>query len=231
MSSVAMALESAKEEIMIADWWLSPEIHLKRPVFEGNQWRLDAVLLRKAVKHFHMSKVDFNLISSLFLDRRKAYESTSFYTKKWNWPWASIRFTARSSFAPSTQTLGYSAIRITLPPEFCFGLITKSWSLWIRVSLSSVVSICATGAGTTNSTGTAPSLQLINGMDFRAVFLFRLIDLGSVTQTSKQSGMLAAVQTSHTVGQQRPSALLHLAKAANNVTLGTVTNITLSPTK
>ena len=63
MSSVAMALESAKEEIMIADWWLSPEIHLKRPVFEGNQWRLDAVLLRKAVKHFHLSQVDFNLKS------------------------------------------------------------------------------------------------------------------------------------------------------------------------
>ncbi len=52
MSSVAMALESAKEEIMIADWWLSPEIYLKRPVFEGNQWRLDAVLHRKAVKTF-----------------------------------------------------------------------------------------------------------------------------------------------------------------------------------
>jgi hypothetical protein len=86
MSSVAMALESAKEEIMIADWWLSPEIHLKRPVFEGNHWRLDAVLHRKAVKHFHFINVGFNLTSPFFLDRSKAYESTFFYTKKWNWP-------------------------------------------------------------------------------------------------------------------------------------------------
>lgn len=49
MSAVADALELAKEEIMIADWWLSPEIYMKRPVFEGNQWRLDTILKRKAV--------------------------------------------------------------------------------------------------------------------------------------------------------------------------------------
>lgn len=51
MSSVADALESATEEIMIADWWLSPEIYMKRPVFEGNKWRLDTILKRKAVSH------------------------------------------------------------------------------------------------------------------------------------------------------------------------------------
>ncbi|KAJ8375748.1 hypothetical protein SKAU_G00063280 [Synaphobranchus kaupii] len=48
MEDVANALEEAKEEIFITDWWLSPEIFLKRPVVEGNRWRLDCLLKRKA---------------------------------------------------------------------------------------------------------------------------------------------------------------------------------------
>nr|XP_012222142.1 PREDICTED: phospholipase D1 [Linepithema humile]XP_012222151.1 PREDICTED: phospholipase D1 [Linepithema humile] len=48
MSAVADALENAKEEIFIADWWLSPEIHMKRPMFNGDYWRLDKILQRKA---------------------------------------------------------------------------------------------------------------------------------------------------------------------------------------
>lgn len=49
MASVADALEAAKEEIYITDWWLSPEIYLKRPALVGDYWRLDRVLERKAV--------------------------------------------------------------------------------------------------------------------------------------------------------------------------------------
>ncbi|XP_074110458.1 phospholipase D isoform X1 [Cotesia typhae] len=48
MSAVADALESAKEEIFIADWWISPEIHMKRPMIDGDYWRLDKILQRKA---------------------------------------------------------------------------------------------------------------------------------------------------------------------------------------
>ncbi|KAI5281820.1 Phospholipase D1 [Manis pentadactyla] len=47
---VADAMEEAKEEIFITDWWLSPEIFLKRPVVEGNRWRLDCILKRKALQ-------------------------------------------------------------------------------------------------------------------------------------------------------------------------------------
>uniref|UniRef100_A0A8C1QKC1 Phospholipase n=1 Tax=Cyprinus carpio TaxID=7962 RepID=A0A8C1QKC1_CYPCA len=46
--AIADALEGAKEEIFITAWWLSPEIFLKRPVVDGNMWRLDHVLKRKA---------------------------------------------------------------------------------------------------------------------------------------------------------------------------------------
>lgn len=54
MSAIADALENAKEEIFIADWWLSPEIYLKRPA-SGDYWRLDKVLERKAVSVFIFS--------------------------------------------------------------------------------------------------------------------------------------------------------------------------------
>ncbi|KAJ0004411.1 hypothetical protein NQD34_010625, partial [Periophthalmus magnuspinnatus] len=46
-SDLADALEQAKEEIYITDWWLSPEIYLKRPATD-NYWRLDEILRRKA---------------------------------------------------------------------------------------------------------------------------------------------------------------------------------------
>ncbi|GAA6080166.1 phospholipase D2, partial [Tachysurus ichikawai] len=44
---MADALEKAKEEIFITDWWLSPEVYLKRPA-KGTYWRLDQILKRKA---------------------------------------------------------------------------------------------------------------------------------------------------------------------------------------
>ncbi|KAK7486606.1 hypothetical protein BaRGS_00022131 [Batillaria attramentaria] len=48
--AVAEALEKAKEEIYITDWWLSPEIYLKRPIVDGDHWRLDVILERKAAQ-------------------------------------------------------------------------------------------------------------------------------------------------------------------------------------
>uniref|UniRef100_A0A915N8N7 Phospholipase n=1 Tax=Meloidogyne javanica TaxID=6303 RepID=A0A915N8N7_MELJA len=47
---VSSLIEMAREEIFIADWWLSPEIFLRRPMAEGNHWRLDYTLKRKAEK-------------------------------------------------------------------------------------------------------------------------------------------------------------------------------------
>lgn len=50
----------------------------------------------------------------------------------------------------------------------------------------------------------------------------RLTDLGSVN--SAKTNAMKMVRASHTLGQQVPSALLQLAKAANKVTLSTVAN-------
>jgi phospholipase D1/2 len=47
MEAVMNGLNNAKEEIFIADWWLSPELFLKRPT-DDVQYRLDKILLKKA---------------------------------------------------------------------------------------------------------------------------------------------------------------------------------------
>lgn len=45
---VQIVIESATEFIGIFDWWLSPELYMKRPPAENEDWRLDKLLLRKA---------------------------------------------------------------------------------------------------------------------------------------------------------------------------------------
>jgi phospholipase D1/2 len=49
MEAVACAIKSATEEIYITDWFLSPEIYLKRPAL-SDEWRFDKMLEKKAVR-------------------------------------------------------------------------------------------------------------------------------------------------------------------------------------
>ncbi|RPB03820.1 phospholipase D [Choiromyces venosus 120613-1] len=46
--AVSMALDNAQETIYIADWWLSPELFLRRPPYYNKEWRLDKILKRRA---------------------------------------------------------------------------------------------------------------------------------------------------------------------------------------
>jgi phospholipase D1/2 len=48
MWAVSEALEKATETIYIADWWLSPELFMRRPPVEHQEWRLDQILKRRA---------------------------------------------------------------------------------------------------------------------------------------------------------------------------------------
>ncbi|RMD41554.1 hypothetical protein DV735_g3568, partial [Chaetothyriales sp. CBS 134920] len=45
---VSRALNQAKDVIYIHDWWLSPELYLRRPPAISQKWRLDRILKRKA---------------------------------------------------------------------------------------------------------------------------------------------------------------------------------------
>ncbi|KAI6277295.1 hypothetical protein MCOR23_011370, partial [Pyricularia oryzae] len=42
--AVSHALEEARESIYILDWWLSPELYLRRPPARNEQYRLDRML-------------------------------------------------------------------------------------------------------------------------------------------------------------------------------------------
>ncbi|CAG8464425.1 6353_t:CDS:10 [Acaulospora morrowiae] len=46
--AVSQALLAARSEIYIEDWWLSPELYLRRPPSENEEFRLDRLLKKKA---------------------------------------------------------------------------------------------------------------------------------------------------------------------------------------
>lgn len=76
MWAVSEALEKATETIYIADWWLSPELFLRRPPVENQQWRLDHVLKRRAeagVKIFVIVYKEVGVILPVLPVLRKRY--------------------------------------------------------------------------------------------------------------------------------------------------------------
>uniref|UniRef100_A0AC34FDY7 Phospholipase n=1 Tax=Panagrolaimus sp. ES5 TaxID=591445 RepID=A0AC34FDY7_9BILA len=44
----AEMMERAREEIFIGNWWLTPEMFLKKPINSGSRWRIDHILKRAA---------------------------------------------------------------------------------------------------------------------------------------------------------------------------------------
>ncbi|XP_045492782.1 phospholipase D2 isoform X2 [Colias croceus] len=74
LSAVADAMELAREEIFIADWWLSPEIYMKRPALNGDYWRLDTLLKRKAAQ-------GVKIFIMLYKEVEMALGINSFYSK------------------------------------------------------------------------------------------------------------------------------------------------------
>ncbi|KAM8973605.1 phospholipase D2 isoform 1-T1 [Pelodytes ibericus] len=73
-SAVADALLQAKEEIFITDWWLSPEIHLKRPA-ENDDFRLDIILK-------HRAEAGVRVCVLLFKEMEMALGINSDYSKR-----------------------------------------------------------------------------------------------------------------------------------------------------
>ncbi|KAF9966135.1 hypothetical protein BGZ70_003198 [Mortierella alpina] len=74
--AVSDAILAAKHEIYIADWWLSPELYLRRPPEKNEEFRLDRLLKRKAEEGVKIYVVVYKEISlALTLD--------SAHTKTW----------------------------------------------------------------------------------------------------------------------------------------------------
>ncbi|KAH7703372.1 CRE-PLD-1 protein [Aphelenchoides avenae] len=69
---LCVMLEIAREEIFIGAWWLCPVIYMRRPLTDGNHWRLDEILKRKAqegVRIFVLLQKEMELL----IDQKSLY--------------------------------------------------------------------------------------------------------------------------------------------------------------
>ena len=61
--AVSVALESAKETVYIADWWLSPELFLRRPPYFNQEYRLDQAIRRCAERGVEVYVIVYKEVS------------------------------------------------------------------------------------------------------------------------------------------------------------------------
>lgn len=61
---VSRAINQAKDVIYIHDWWLSPEIYMRRPAAISQKWRLDRLLQKKAQEGVKVFVIMYRNINS-----------------------------------------------------------------------------------------------------------------------------------------------------------------------
>ena len=61
--ALSVALEEAHETIYIEDWWLSPELFLRRPPYFNQEWRLDQVIKRAAERGVQVYVIVYKEVS------------------------------------------------------------------------------------------------------------------------------------------------------------------------
>ncbi|EKG10756.1 hypothetical protein MPH_12139 [Macrophomina phaseolina MS6] len=64
MWNVSRAISMARDVIYIHDWWLSPELYLRRPPAISQKWRLDRLLQRKAQEGVKIFVIMYRNINS-----------------------------------------------------------------------------------------------------------------------------------------------------------------------
>lgn len=79
MEAVAKALLTAKEEVFITDWWLSPEVMLIRPADDETS-RLDNLLGKIAVSFRFVFQ--FIIILSFVINRTQEFAFISWYLRR-----------------------------------------------------------------------------------------------------------------------------------------------------
>jgi phospholipase D1/2 len=65
MWAVSVAIEEARESIWILDWWLSPELYLRRPPSQNESYRLDRMLLAAAERGVKVNVIIYKEVSSV----------------------------------------------------------------------------------------------------------------------------------------------------------------------
>ncbi|XP_054946317.1 phospholipase D2 isoform X4 [Physeter macrocephalus] len=117
-AAAADAILQAQEEIFITDWWLSPEIYLKRPA-HSDDWRLDIMLKKKAEEGVRVSVL-------LFKEVELALTINSGYSKKvLMLLHPNIKPPTARSDPPATPDLSHNQL-FWLGKDYS-NLITKDW--------------------------------------------------------------------------------------------------------
>jgi phospholipase D1/2 len=65
MWAVSVAIEEARESIWILDWWLSPELYLRRPPTTNENYRLDRMLLAAARRGVKVNIIVYKEVSAV----------------------------------------------------------------------------------------------------------------------------------------------------------------------
>ncbi|KAJ5948653.1 Phospholipase D family [Penicillium verhagenii] len=73
--AVSRALENARESIWILDWWLSPELYLRRPPTKNENYRLDRMLQAAAQRGVRVNIIVYKEVT-------QALTLSSYHTKK-----------------------------------------------------------------------------------------------------------------------------------------------------
>ncbi|QPG73417.1 hypothetical protein FOA43_000727 [Brettanomyces nanus] len=69
MWAASSAMEMAKDVIFIHDWWLTPELYMRRPPDGNQEWRIDRILKRKAEQGVKIFVIVYrNVINTVITD-------------------------------------------------------------------------------------------------------------------------------------------------------------------
>ena len=65
MWAVSVAIEEARESIWILDWWLSPELYLRRPPAFNERYRLDKMLMAAAERGVKVNVIVYKEVAAV----------------------------------------------------------------------------------------------------------------------------------------------------------------------
>lgn len=108
--AVSIALEEAKESIWILDWWLSPELYLRRPPSANAQYRLDRMLFAAADRGVKVNIIVYKEVPSVLTCEPPFNRVHRFYTDYLQWTQSILR---RLSSYQNTPISRCSAIQST----------------------------------------------------------------------------------------------------------------------
>jgi phospholipase D1/2 len=85
MWAVSVAIEEARESIWILDWWLSPELYLRRPPSANQQYRLDRMLLAAAERGVKVNVIVYKEVSNVLTCKLEPFDILSGFTNNFQY--------------------------------------------------------------------------------------------------------------------------------------------------